>query len=173
MGPPRPILRATARIAVGANGRIGSTIYGTILVLAALTAAYAAERHDPAKLVELVMSAVLVFWAAYVYANALSESIESGKPLSGPVLAHIADRELGIILSALVPILALLVGVAGLVSESASIWLAIGLGLGILAVQGYRYTRVARLGPLETAVILVVNLLFGVSVVAAKVALVH
>jgi hypothetical protein len=65
------------------------------------------------------------------------------------------------------------VGVTGVISESASIWLAIALGLGILAVQGYRYTRVARLGPLETAVILVVNLLFGVSVVAAKVALVH
>jgi hypothetical protein len=172
MGPPRPILRATARIAVGANGRIGSTIYGTILVLAALTAAYAAERHDPAKLVELVVCAVLVFWAAYVYANALSESIESGNRLNRPTLARIADRELGIVLSAFVPILALLVGVTGVISESASIWLAIALGLGI-PVQGYRYTRVARLGPLETAVILVVNLLFGVSVVAAKVALVH
>jgi hypothetical protein len=173
MRAPRPILRATTRLAIGADGRIGSTIYGTILVMAALTAAYAAERHDPAKLVELVASAVFVFWAAYVYANALSESIERRSRLDLPTLAHIADRELGLILSACIPILALLLGVAGVISESASVWLAIALGLMILGIQGYRYTRAAGLGPFGTVAILTANLVLGISVVAAKVTLVH
>ena len=42
--------------------------------MASLTAAYPAERHDPKKLVELVVSAVLVFWLAFVYAQALARS---------------------------------------------------------------------------------------------------
>jgi hypothetical protein len=112
---------------VGRHGRIGSTIYGTIIVMAALTAAYAAERHDPGKLVELVVTAVFVFWAAFV----------------------------------------------GLVNESTSIWLAIAAGLATLAVQGYRYARAASLGRIGTASILVVNLLFGLCVVAMKVTLIH
>ena len=32
----RTVLRATAHVAVGENGRIGSAIYGTIVVMAAL-----------------------------------------------------------------------------------------------------------------------------------------
>lgn len=170
---PSTVLRATAHVAVGRHGRIGSTIYGTIIVMAALTAAYAAERHDPGKLVELVVTAVFVFWAAFVYAYALSESIENESRLNRPDLERIAGRELGIILSAIVPISALLLGVVGLVNESTSIWLAIAAGLATLAVQGYRYARAASLGRIGTASILVVNLLFGLCVVAMKVTLIH
>ena len=111
-------------------------IYGTVLVLAALTAAYAAERHDPRKLIELVVSAVVVFWAAYVYAHALSESIESGNRLTRTGVLHVAARELGIVLAAVIPIVALLLGAIGLINESTSVWVAIGLGLATLTVQG-------------------------------------
>ena len=53
---------ARAMIFRHGRGQLGSMIYGTILVMAALTAAYAAGRHDPRKLIELVVSAVIVFW---------------------------------------------------------------------------------------------------------------
>lgn len=162
-----------ARISLGQGDRIGSTIYGTVLVMAALTAAYAAERHDPRKLVGLVVSAVVVFWIAYVYAHALAESIEGGRRLSLPVVAHIASRELGMILAAVVPVSALMLGVLGLIDESASIWVAIAIGLVMLAVQGYRYARVARLDRVGTTLILIINLLLGASVVVMKVALIH
>jgi hypothetical protein len=82
--------RAVVGMALGRDGRIGSTVYGTVLVLAALTASYAAERHAPFKLVELVISAVVVFWLAYVYANALSESIQRGSRLDRSLLVAIA-----------------------------------------------------------------------------------
>ena len=170
---PSPLLRATTRLAVGGNGRLGSMIYGTVLVMAALTAAYAAERHDPRKLIELVVSAVIVFWVAYVYAHALSESIEDGSRLTRHGIARVAGEELGIILAAVVPVTGLLLGAVGLIGESASVWLAIALGLATLTVQGYRYSRVASLGSLGTAAILVVNLMLGASVVLLKVALVH
>jgi len=161
------------RIAVGGEGRIGSTIYGTILVMAALTAAYAAERHDPAKLVELVVSAVFVFWCAYVYANALSESIERRSRLSPPSIASVASRELGIVLAALAPVIALLLGVIGWIGEKTSIWAAFAVALAMLSIQGYRYARAVRLGGLGTVMVLIVNLVLGITVVAMKVALVH
>ena len=167
------LARWARHVVLGGAGRIGSMVYGTILVMAALTAGYAAERHDPGKLVELVVSAVLVFWCAYVYAQALSESIEERRRLDRGTLERIASRELGMILAAVVPVLALLLGVIGVVSESTSIWLAILLGLALLSVQGYRYARVARFGRLGTALILLANLALGASVVLLKVTLVH
>ena len=123
-----PFPPARSGIALGRDRRIGSTVNGTILVLAALTASYAAERHEPLKLVELVVCVVAVFWLAYVYAHALSESIQRGARIDRVLLRSIADRELGIILAAIAPILALLLGVVGIVTESTSIWIAIASG---------------------------------------------
>jgi len=169
----RPLVRAAWEVFVGRVGRIGSTIYGTLLVLTALTASYAAERHHPWKLVELVVCAVLVFWLAYVYANAISSSIERRSHLTLPVVASIANRELGIILAAVGPILALLLGAIGVISERASIWVAIAVGIAALTAQGVRYARAAGLGRLGMAGILVLNVGLGLLVVVLKVALVH
>ena len=80
------LLSAAADVALGRERRIGSTVYGTLLVMAALTASYAAERHEPLKLVELVVCAVTVFWLAYVYAHALSESIQRGARIDRALL---------------------------------------------------------------------------------------
>jgi len=166
-------LRAASEVVVGREGRIGSTVYGTLLVLTALTASYAAERHHPWKLIELVLTVVLLFWVAYIYAHALSESIESRSRLNRSGLASIASRELGVVLAAVVPVLALLLGAVGLVHESASIWLAIAAGLGTLSAEGIRYARVIQLSRAGTAAILVLNLVFGLCVVLLKVIFIH
>jgi hypothetical protein len=169
----RRSLRRTAELIVGREGRIGSTVYGTLIVLTALTASYAAERHHPWKLVELVLSAVVVFWVAYVYAHVLSESIEGRRRLDRRTVATIASRELGLMLSAIVPVLALLLGAVGLIHESVSIWLAIAGGLAMLSAQGLRYARVTSLSRVTTAAILVMNLVLGLCVIVLKVMLVH
>ena len=158
---------------MGREGRIGSTVYGTLLVLTALTASYAAERHHPWKLIEVVLTVVILFWVAYIYAHALSESIESRSRLNRSGLVSIASRELGVVLAAVVPVLALLLGAVGLIHESASIWLAIAVGLGTLSAEGVRYARVTRLSRAGTAAILVMNLAFGLCVVVLKVILIH
>ena len=169
----RSLTRAVSDVLVGREGRIGSTVYGTLLVLTALTASYAAERHHPWKLIELVLTVVLLFWVAYVYAHALSESIESRSRLNRARLASIANRELGVVLAAVAPILALLLGAAGLIRESAAIWVAIGVGLGTLSAEGMRYARITRLSRAGTAGILVINLVFGLCVVVLKVIFIH
>ena len=171
--PRRSLRRAASEVLVGREGRIGSTVYGTLLVLTALTASYAAERHHPWKLVELVLTVVLVFWVAYIYAHALSESIESRSRLNLSGLVSIASREFGLVLASVVPILALLLGAVGLIRESASIWLAIGVGLGTLSAEGIRYARATQLSRAGTAAILVTNLVFGLCVVLLKVILIH
>jgi len=170
---PRHVARAASQLLLGREGRIGSTLYGTMIVLTALTASYAGERHDPWKLVELVVSAVVVFWLAYVYAHALSESIESRSRLSRRGVSSVASRELGLMLAAVAPIVALLLGAVGLINERESIWLAIAFGFVTLSAQGVRYARVAGLGRRGTALILLLNLVFGAVIVVLKVTLVH
>jgi hypothetical protein len=155
------------------DGRIGSSVYGTVLVMAALTAAYPAERHHPWKLVELVVTACVIFWLAYVYAHALSESIESQRRIGWAGLGEIASHELGIVLAAVVPVLALCLGAVGVISESTSVWVAIVVGLATLFLQGVRYARASTLNGFAFAAIVVANLAFGVAVVLLKVSLVH
>jgi hypothetical protein len=169
----RPLARTAFEWVFGREGRIGSTVYGTIIVLTALTASYAAERHDPWKLVELVVTTVVVFFVAYVYAQVLSEGIEGKNRLSGRGVSRVATRELGLLLAALAPIVALLLGAAGTINERESIWLAIAFGFITLSAQGVRYARATGLGRLGTALILLSNLVFGAFVVLLKVALVH
>jgi hypothetical protein len=169
----RTTRHAVAGFVFGEKTRIGSTIYGTILVLAGLIAAYAAERHHPARLVALLASGVLVIWIAYVYAHAISESIQSERHLDWPELKTIAGREFGVVTAAVVPVCVLVLGAVGVLSENVAVWLAIGVGLATLTVQGYRFARLGQLGPFGTVGIVAANLALGVVVVAMKAALLH
>src|SRR4051794_32298978 len=67
--------RVVARHVFAVRGGIAGTVYGTIVLMATLTAA-ASHGAEPRKLAVLVTSTVVVFWIAHVYAHALSESIE-------------------------------------------------------------------------------------------------
>ena len=71
------------------------------------------------------------------------------------------------------PIAALLLGAAGLLSESASVWLAFGLGLGVLFVEGVVFARVERLRLIPGVLVVLANLGFGALLVALKLVLGH
>jgi hypothetical protein len=165
---PHPI----ASLVFGAGGGIASTVYGTVVVMATVTAAYATERN-PWKLAVLVLSTALVLWIAHLYAHGLSESIAHNRRLSRDDLTAIARRELGILLAAAAPVAALVLGAVGLLGSSASVWLALGLGLATLAVEGVRYARLEHLGRAATLGAIGANLALGLLVVALKVGLQH
>ena len=169
----RSLVRSAFELIFGSGGRIGSTVYGTLAVLATLTAAYAAEKHHPWGLVELVVTSFVVFWITYVYAHALSHSIEERRHLSRAILVRVAGSELGLLFSAIGPVLFLLLGAVGLISENVSIWLALAAGLLVLMVEGVRYAYGTEMGYLGTAAILIVNLVLGLCIVALKLTLVH
>jgi hypothetical protein len=163
-----PITRAV----FGVEGRIASSVYGTVLVMATLTAA-SGEDNDPWRVAGLVSSSVLAVWVAHLYAHGLSESIELGRRVTEADLARIAHRELGILLAAAAPVGVLLLGAIGLLRESTAIWVALSVGLVVLAVQGVRYARVERMSAGGTAAAVAANLALGVVIVAVKALITH
>jgi hypothetical protein len=164
--------QAVAQVVFGVGGAVASTVYGTIVVMATLTAAYATEKH-PWKLVGIVASTAVVFWIAHLYAHALSESITLTRRITFDELAQIARREAGLLFAAAAPIAALVVGATTVVRETTAVWLALAIGLVTLAVEGLRYARLESLGRGGTVVAIAVNVSLGLLVVALKVTLAH
>jgi hypothetical protein len=164
--------RAFADSVFGVGGGIAGTVYGTIVVMATVTVAYTSEKRLW-KLVAIVVGTALVLWIAHFYAHGLSESIEKRRRLARQEGIAIARRELGILLAAAGPTVALLLGAIGLLRSSSAVWLALGVGLATLAVEGVRYARIEGFGRPGTAVAVAINLALGLLVVAFKVALAH
>jgi hypothetical protein len=168
----RPALhRAAAHVFVGVGGRIASTVYGTVVVMATLTAAYASEK-DPWKLATTVAAAVFVLWVAHVYAHTLSESLAEDRT-GLQVVGAVARRELGIVLAAVVPCASLVLGAIGVFKESTAVWAALGIGLFMLAAVGVRYSRLEQFGTAGTIAAVSLNLALGLLVVALKVLIAH
>jgi hypothetical protein len=156
----------------GTGGAIAGTVYGTIVVMATVTAAYSSEQ-DPWRLALIVWSTGLVFWIAHLYSHGLAESISRRQRLTGSELAQIARREVGILLAAALPSSALLLGALGVIREARAVWLALALGLVTLGAEGIRYARLETLNRSATLVIVAANLGLGLLVVALKVAVAH
>jgi hypothetical protein len=164
--------RAAEHVLFGVGAGIAGTVYGTVVVMATLTAAYATEKH-PWKLATIVMSTAFVLWIAHLYAHGLSESIVEDRRLRIDELGAIVRRELGILLAAAAPAVMLVLGAIGLFKETTAVWLALTVGLVTLAAEGVRFARLESLGPLGTVVAMGANLALGLLVVALKVALAH
>jgi hypothetical protein len=163
--------RAATHVLFGVGGTIASTVYGTVVVMATLTAAYASEK-DPWKLTTTVVAAVLVLWLAHVYAHALSATLnESDRSLA--MVGGIARREIGIVLAAVLPSAMLVLGSLGVVDEHRAVWYALMIGLVTLATEGVRYARLERFGPSRTILAAAVNIGLGLFVVALKIFVAH
>lgn len=165
-------MRAAEHVLFGVGSGIASTVYGTVVVMATLTAGYATEKH-PWKLAVIVASAALVLWIAHLYAHGLSESIVHNRRLTGEEVLGIVRRELGILLAAVGPVVALVLGALGVFGETTAVWLALGVGLVTLAAEGIRFARLERLGPLGIVVAMAANVGLGLLVVALKVSVAH
>jgi hypothetical protein len=161
------------RLLVGSPSTIAGTVYGTIVVMAALTAGGPAFEDEPWRLIAIVSTTSLIFWFAHVYADGLGESIALGRRLDVPELGAIARRELSILLAGVLPTLALVLGAFGLVGHKTAVWLALGVATAALAAQGVRYARVEQLSRGGEALTIAVNLGLGLAIVALKVLIGH
>jgi hypothetical protein len=153
--------------------RLAGFVYGTIVALSVLIAGTRAYRHEPGHIAALVLVTSVVFWLAHVYAHALGESVVRERRLTLAELRNVGRHEAAIIEAALVPVAALLLGALGVISTTASVWLALALGLAVLAVQGLVFARLERLSLTGTLVIVSVNLALGVSLICLKLLVVH
>ena len=170
--PPPP--RTIDRLLFGSGRSIAGTVYGTIVAMSVIAATgSAAGDADPWRLAGFVASSAVVFWLAHVYSNALDASIRSGRQIDWRSLSSVARHEAAIPLAAVAPIVALCLGAAGVLRESRSIWLALGLGIATLGVQAWRYAKIESLGRSKTLMVVGLNLLLGLALVVLKAGLSH
>jgi len=160
------------RLIVGSRGSVAGTVYGTIVVLSALTAG-AAFKHSLGHLAEIVATSVVVLWIAHVYAHGIAESLEQNRRLTTGELIAIAGRELAIPLAAVLPLVALLLGASHEIRDDTAVWVAIGVGIATLVAQGLRYARLKRMGFRGTSLSVLLNLALGLTIVAIKVYVAH
>ncbi len=165
-------MNAVRRLLVGSRRSIGGTVYGTIVVMGAIAAGSHGDP-DAWSLATVVSATVIVLWIAHVYAHALEETIRQGRRLDVTELVRVGGHELAIPLAAVGPVGALVLGALGIFSESTAVWLAMGLGVATLGLQGVRYARVETLGPLATCISIALNLSIGLLIVGLKAALGH
>jgi hypothetical protein len=159
------------RVAMGE--RLGGFIYGTIVVLSVIVAGARAFPDEAGYIAALVAFTTAVLWLAHVYAHGLAHSVAHERRLSLAELLHVARREGAIVEAGAPPVAALLLGALGVVSTGAAIWLAFGLGLAVLAVQGIMFARIERLSWLGTLVVVAANLGFGFLLVGLKLVVTH
>jgi hypothetical protein len=165
---------ASARLARSALGeRLAGFIYGTIVALAVVVAGAKAYPDESGHIAVLVAATAIALWLAHVYAHGLGQSLAHDEHLTFAELRHIARREGSIIEAAVPPVAALLLGTIGLISTRAAVWIAFGVGLGVLCAQGLRFARVERLGALGTVGVVAGNLSLGALLVAVKLLVTH
>jgi hypothetical protein len=163
----------TRRLRLPRGAGLGGFIYGTILVLSVLVAAARAYPHEAGHIAALVAVTSFVFWLAHVYAHGLSYSVTHDEHLSLAELRSVAGREGSIVGAALLPVAVLSLGAFGLVSTRAAVWMAFGVGLAALVVEGIIFARVERMGALGTLAIVTANLALGVTLVGLKLLVNH
>ena len=171
MSEPPP--RAIDRLLFGSGRSISGTVYGTILALSVIAATGATGPAEPWKLAGFVASSAVVFWLAHVYASALDQSIRSGRRLDLASLEGVARHEAAIPLAAVPAIVALSLGALGVLRESRSIGLAMGLGVATLGVQAWRYSQLESLGTSKTIAVVAWNVALGLVIVGLKAAISH
>jgi hypothetical protein len=163
-----------ARLGRAAMGeRLGGYIYGTIVALAVVVAGARAYPHGAGHIAALVAVTSVALWIAHVYAHAVAQSVAGDEHISLAEVGHIAKREGSIVEAALPPVAALLLGAIGLISTHSAVWIAFGLGLGVLAAQGITVARIERFGWLGTLGVVAANLSLGVLLVGLKLVVTH
>lgn len=145
------------------------SVYGTVLVSGMIVVAgsYGATSWQ---VFLSVFGTVIVFWAAHVYAGTIAGHgvDEGGNGSLALALRRALRRSVGFLTSALPPSIVLLLGALNAVDDKVAIWVALWLGVLILAVLGFIVFSlrgdswpIRILGSLGTA-------LFGVAMILLK-----
>jgi hypothetical protein len=148
-------------------------VYGVILVSGMIVVA-GMHRATSLQVLLTVVVTVLVFWIAHVYAGTVAHHglYEHRERSLGDAFRMAVERSWGLLGSALIPCVILLLGTTRVVPDDVAIWSALWAGTVVLGVLGYvAFTRrgapiVGRIiGALSTAA-------FGLVMVVLK-AVVH
>ncbi|MFJ9442412.1 hypothetical protein ACIRRH_11130 [Kitasatospora sp. NPDC101235] len=145
-------------------------VYGSMLAASVIAASSVHEPHPRLSLILLLVITGIVFWAAHVYAHVAGQR-EAGRRVTWGQVREVGRHEWPLVEASALPALAVLVSPWLGAGENA--WLALGVAVAqqvAWATLGARRAG-AAVGPavVEGAV----NLLLGLVIVAAKVAVGH
>jgi hypothetical protein len=144
-------------------------IYGTILVMAVITAFSHDDSVTSAELVGAVAATTLVFWVAHVYAEVLGRRLEGEDRLRLAEIRAVMRSEWPIVEAAFLPVLGLLLGVLSIVSDDTAVYIAIGAGVVELFGWGFAAGRKLGLSTRGTLLAGTVNGALGLVIVGLKV----
>jgi len=112
-------------------------IYGTVLVSALIAIGW--EYNTDLEVFLFTLGTVAVFWLAHIYSGVVAGDVSDdrrGKAVWGAVLAS-ARHSMGMVLAMLLPAVFLLLAAAGVLDEYVAYYIALWVGVAILAVLGY------------------------------------
>lgn len=161
------------RLLVGQGEAIAGTVYGTIIVLATITAGATAFQNDLWRLCVIIIASVMVVWIAHVYSHGLGQSLHLRRRLTWTELMAITRREYAIPLAAVLPLISLVLGATGVLAGRTALWLAMGIGVATLTLEGLSYARIERLNRTATIVTVAINLALGLTIVLLKALVAH
>jgi hypothetical protein len=153
--------------------RLAGVIYGTIVALSVVVAGAKAYPDGPGHVAALVAITSGVFWLAHVYSFSLAESVAHEEHLSFEEVRKIARREASLVGAAVPLVAVLLLGELGVFDAATAFWIALALGLIVLATQGVVFARIERLGPLATITVVTLNVGLGLLLVGLKILVSH
>jgi hypothetical protein len=160
-------------LVVGTRETIAGTVYGTIIVLSEVTAAASAYKNDLSSLAVIVGVTTIVFWAAHVYSQAIGRSIDLGRQLSPTELGRMAQREASMLVAAVLPVVLLALGAAGVLGKSTALWLVVVVGVVTLTAEGVRYARLERLSRANAVLTIGFSLGLGLALAGLKALVAH
>ena len=148
-----------------------SAIYGVLVVSAMIIVTGTQVRDASWELFITVVSTIMVFWVAHVFAVVVSNLglAIGGDKTFGALLLYGIRRSSGLLLGALIPLRDHPSGSDGRCSPiETAMWTALGVDVVILGIIGY--LAVARMtpSPMARAVGALVTSLLGVVIVALK-----
>ncbi|HEY7619373.1 MAG TPA: hypothetical protein VH834_06335 [Solirubrobacteraceae bacterium] len=147
-------------------------IYGTILVMAVIAALAHDESITSAELIAGVAATTIVFWIAHVYAEVLGNRLHEDNPMNWANAWSAIQHEWPIVQAAVPLVLALGLGVVGILDTDSAVNVAIGVGILELFLWGLTVGRKLGLSLTATIAAGVVNGALGVAIAGLKV-LVH
>ncbi len=114
------------------------SVYGTVLV-SGLVVASGTQQASAWTTFSTVAATVVIFWGAHVYAGTVAGHgvAEGDKTTLGTALRQSLRRSVGFLISAVPPLIVLLLGALRIVPDQAALWAALWLGVVILGVLGY------------------------------------
>ncbi|MFI1380408.1 hypothetical protein [Embleya sp. NPDC020886] len=147
-------------------------VYGSLLAASVVATAGTLGQYPRLELSILLIVTGLVFWAAHVYARLAGERVRGSRPTPAE-LRRVARHERSIVEAAVIPAVTVAVSPLLGLGLAATAWLALGIAVIQQVVWASLGAIAAGAGRKQVAAEGAVNLLLGLTIVAAKAALGH